>query len=71
MGNRTCWTRRGGRRGGQRWSEAVRSRAEAVYPAHGLQIRRISTKCDRPGPNYKIGEFWNLNLIFLKKYKNT
>jgi hypothetical protein len=24
---------------------------------------------NRPGPNSKIGEFWNLNLIFLKKYK--
>jgi hypothetical protein len=39
----------------------------------GSQIRRILTKFDemrrnRPGPNSKIGEFWNLNLIFLKKY---
>jgi hypothetical protein len=24
---------------------------------------------NRPGPNSKIGEFWNLNLIFLKNIK--
>jgi hypothetical protein len=38
--------------------------------AHG----RVKSKFDemrrnRPGPNSKIGEFWNLNLIFLKKIK--
>jgi hypothetical protein len=40
----------------------------------GSQIHRISTKfdemqCNRPGPNSKIGKFWNLNLNFLKIYK--